>query len=82
MSKSEQQDTLADFMPWPQWVEAGHGGEVIKTHGQALWTIRKFSKKLIASGQLIPRRGPGGSLVGSRFGEVVLEALREDAVND
>lgn len=71
-------ERLGDFKPWRVWV-ADDAEAVFPTFASFEWFVRKHSKRLIESGEYIPRRGQGGSLAGPRLGEVVLEILREEA---
>ena len=72
-------ESLADFKPWPAWLLAGEGGKVLPSPGALQWFVRKHRKRLVESGQLILRSGPGGHYVGPDFGSVVLEILREES---
>ncbi len=79
-SKSTQQvgERLSDFKPWPKWLME-EGGDVMRSPGSLQWFIRKHRKRLVDSGQLILRSGPGGHFVGPRFGSIVIELLREES---
>lgn len=61
-----------------EWVEQ-HGGSVFRTHGAFEWFVRQHRDELLASGELIVRKGAGGTLIGPRFGEVVAEILRRES---
>lgn len=80
-SKSVQQvsESLRDFKPLTTWLLEKQGGAVLKTPGGAQWFIRNHRERLVKSGQLLLRGGPGGFHVGPRFGEIVLEILREES---
>ena len=79
-SKHQQpSERIGDFKPWPEWLLAGEGGDVFRSPGAISWFIRKHRKRLVDSGQLILRGGPGGHYVGPRFGELVLQILREES---
>ena len=69
-------ERVADFMPIRNWV-AFHGGDMFRTFSSMDWFIRRNRERLLASGQLIIRNGPGGNVVGPRFDDIVLEILRE-----
>jgi len=74
----ETDERCADFMTHRAWV-ADRGGELFSTFSSAEWFIRLHRQRLVESGQLIIRRGSGGSLVGPRFDAVVLQILREES---
>ena len=80
MNKSAEQETLADLMPWPQWLQCGGGGKVFTTGGSVLWFTRKHKKRLVDKGALILRKGPGGHLVNApRFESEALQIMREES---
>ena len=81
MTSKEQQvsECIGDFKPWPEWLMAGEGGAVFRSPGSINWFIRKHRQRLVESGQLILRSGPGGHYVGPRFGAIVLEILRNES---
>ena len=70
---------LGDYKPWPEWLLAGQGGNVLRSPGALQWFVRKHRKRLVESGQLILRAGPGGHFCGPRFGDEVLKILREES---
>lgn len=72
-------ESLSDFLPWKEWLLSGNGGKVIRSPGSLEWHLRKHRKRLVESGQLILRNGPGGHFVGPRFGEELLAILREES---
>jgi len=72
-------ERLSDFQTWPDWLMQ-EGGDILHSPGALQWFIRKHRKRLVDSGQLILRSGPGGHFVGPRFGSLVLEILREESV--
>jgi len=74
---AENSERLADFKPWRVWV-ADDASPVFRTFSSFEWFVRCHRDRLVESGQLIPRSGPGGSLVGPRIDYVVLEIMREE----
>ena len=74
----QQGERLSDFKRWPQWLME-EGGDVLRSPGALQWLIRRHRKRLVESGQLILRSGPGGHYVGPQFGTIVLEILREES---
>lgn len=70
-------ESLKEYMPWRLWAQQGHGGAALATVGAVEWFIRHHKEQLAREGHLIPRRGPGGHLVGPKFGEAVLRIMRE-----
>jgi len=66
------------FVGWETYLKNHHsmGGEVFKTRDSLEWFCRCHTEALIASGQLVPRRGPAGTLYGPHFTKVALEILR------
>ena len=81
-SKQQSGERISEFKPWPQWLLAGEGGDVLGSPGAVAWFIRKHRKRLVDSGQLILRSGPGGHFCGPRFGEEVLRILREESARN
>lgn len=61
-----------------RWVEE-NGGDLFRTHSSLEWFIRNHRQELIESGELIPRRGPGGHLIGLDFGRVALAIMQRQA---
>lgn len=53
-----------------------YGGDVFPTRGSLEWFIRQHRAELIGSGELIVRRGAGGSLIGPGFGRLAVEILQ------
>jgi hypothetical protein len=76
---SLRSESLSDFRPWTEWLLEGRGGAVLSSPGAVQWFCRKHRQRLVDSGQLILRSGPGGHYVGPRFSQVVLEILREES---
>ena len=66
------------YVGWETYLKNHHsmGGEVFKTRDSLDSFCRRHTDSLVASGQLIPRRGPAGTLYGPHFTEVALEILR------
>ena len=79
MGKQAEQLELRDFKRWQVWLREGHGGGVITTPGQLEWLMRKHRDRLVSSGQLILRSGPGGHFVGPQFGAVLLRLIRAES---
>ncbi|WP_078119610.1 hypothetical protein [Thiosocius teredinicola] len=75
MSKSY---TPLDFKKRREWV-IEDGGELFGTVGSFDWFVRQHRQELVDSGELIIRRGPGGSLVGPGFGDVAIGILQREA---
>mgnify|MGYP001196876948 FL=1 len=71
------------FVGWKTYLKnhRSAGGEVFKTRDSLEWFCRRNTEALIASGQLIPRRGPAGTLYGPHFTQVALNILREIQLN-
>ena len=70
--------SLKDFLRPGPWVEQ-HGGEMFKTVGAVNWMIRQHKQELVDSGELIIRRGPGGTWLGPGFGRIALEIIRRES---
>ena len=81
MENSQQcaSEQLSDFKKWPDWLIEKGDRSPLGTPGAVQWFCRKHRKKLVASGQLILRRGPGGFWVGPKFDEVCLQIMREES---
>ena len=75
--------SLEQFVGWKTYLKhhRSAGGEVFKTRDSLEWFCRRNTEALIASGQLIPRRGPAGTLYGPHFTQVALNILREIQLN-
>ena len=67
------------YVGWETYLKnhRSSGGEVFKTRDSLEWFCRRHTAALIASGQLIPRRGPAGTLYGPQFTQVALKIFRE-----
>lgn len=50
--------------------------DIFPTWATLEWFIRQHRQELIASGQLIVRRGSSGTLLGPQFEHVVLDIMR------
>ena len=74
----QQSERLRDFKRWSEWLRE-EGGEVLHSPGAFQWFVRSHRERLVDSGQLILRSGPGGHYVGPKFGAIVLEILREES---
>jgi hypothetical protein len=75
----EQNHSTEQFVGWETYLKNHHslGGEVFKSRDSLEWFCRRHTNALIASGQLVPRKGPAGTLYGPLFTKVALEILRE-----
>ncbi len=71
-------EKVSEFITVRDWA-ADHGGDAFRTFSALEWFIRRHRAELVESGQLILRKGQGGSLVGPRFGELTLEILRRES---
>jgi len=67
-----------DYLKHRDWV-AEHGGAMFPTVGALEWFVRNHRQELIESGELIVRRGPGGTLVGPGFGRLAVEIVQREA---
>lgn len=74
----QSSERLSDFLPWPDWLMQ-EGGSIMASPGALQWFIRKHRQRLVDSGKLILRSGPGGHFVHRDFGSIVLEILREES---
>lgn len=73
-------EDIHKFRPWRDWAQAGSGGALLPTASAVEWFMRRHRQRLITEGVLLPRRGPGGSLIDlERFGDVALRIVREAA---
>ena len=74
----EQNYSTEQYVGWKTYLKNHHsmGGEVFKTRDSLEWFCRCHADALVASGQLIPRRGPAGTLYGPLFTKVALQILR------
>ncbi|HPE80182.1 MAG TPA: hypothetical protein PKZ35_09245 [Gammaproteobacteria bacterium] len=68
----------ADFRKHRDWV-AEHGGDLFPTIGAFEWFVRQHRQELINSGELIVRRGPGGTLVGPNFGRLAITIVQRES---
>ena len=69
--------TVADFKSARDWV-AENGGDLFPTFSAYEWLKRKHRDELLASGELITRRGRGGDLLGPGFGRVAVQILQRE----
>jgi hypothetical protein len=67
----------ADFTRPRLWRKK-HGGDTFQTDGSLDWFIRQHKSELVDSGELIVRRGPGGTLLGPNFGRVAVKILQRE----
>lgn len=74
---NQAQYSAADFRKAREWV-ADCGGDLFPTFGSFEWFIRLHRDELLRSGELIVRRGSGGSLVGPNFGKVAIRILQQE----
>ena len=79
----ELNHSIEQYVGWETYLKHHHfmGGEVFKTRDSLEWFCRCHTDALIASGQLVPRRGPAGTLYGPHFTEVALKIFRDTQVN-
>lgn len=70
---------MSDFMPLKNWISAGRGGEQFDSEDKVGWILRTHRKDLIKAGELIPGRGSRPTLVGPRFGILMLDILRRES---
>ena len=75
--------SLEQFVGWKTYLKhhRSAGGEVFKTRDSLEWFCRCHTDALLASGQLIPRRGPAGTLYGPLFTQVALKIFRDIQLN-
>lgn len=76
--QSSEPHAPAEYLRYRDWV-AQQGGAVFPTVGSFEWFIRRHRDELIQSGELIVRRGPGGTLVGPGFGRLAVAIMRREA---
>ena len=69
--------TSADFKRARDWV-AEEGGGIFPKFSSFEWFKRQHRDELVASGEIITRRGKGGDLVGPNFGRVAVEILQRE----
>ena len=52
--------SMEQFVGWETYLKNHHsmGGEVFKSRDSLEWFCRRHANALIASGQLVPRKGP------------------------
>lgn len=74
-------ERLSDFLPWPDWLMR-EGAAIMASPGALQWFVRKHRRRLVDSGKLILRGGPGGHYVHRDFGVVVLQILREESARN
>ena len=79
----EQNYSTEQYVGWETYLKNHHsmGGEVFKTRDSLEWFCRCHTDALVASGQLIPRRGAAGTLYGPHFTQVALKIFREIQLN-
>ena len=75
----EARQSSEQFVGWKTYLKhhRSAGGEVFKTRDSLEWFCRCHTDALLASGQLIPRRGPAGTLYGPLFTQVALKIFRD-----
>jgi hypothetical protein len=71
--------TAKDYMRSRDWV-AEHGGPVFPTFSAFEWFVRHHRAELQEAGELIIRRGGGGSLVGPGFGRLAVEIMQRKQI--
>jgi hypothetical protein len=74
----EPNHSTEQYVGWETYLKNHHsmGGEVFKTRDSLEWFCRCHTDALVASGQLVPRRGPAGTLYGPLFTQVALKIFR------
>lgn len=79
----DRHQSSEQFVGWETYLKHHHslGGEVFKTRDSLEWFCRRHTEALIASGQLVPRRGPAGTLYGPHFTQVALNIFRDLQLN-
>ena len=75
---SNLEHSIADFRKAREWVSE-RGGDIFPTLGSLEWFIRTHRHELIRSGQLIVRRGSGGTLIGPEFDRVALQIIQRES---
>lgn len=75
---SNLQNRAADYRKVRDWV-AECGGDLFPTIGSFEWFVRLHRDELLRSGELIIRRGTGGSLVGPNFDRVAIAILQRES---
>lgn len=68
----------AQYRKFRDWVSE-HGGDLFPTAGSFEWFVRQHRRELIESGELIVRRGPGGTLVGPNFSRLAVEIMQRES---
>lgn len=67
--------TASDYKRARDWV-AENGGDTFPTFSSFEWFLRQHRAELIASGEVIVRRGQVGTLIGPGFGRLAVEILK------
>jgi hypothetical protein len=65
----------SDFVRARDWVPE-KGGDTFPTQSSFEWFVRQHRAELMASGEVIVRRGTGGTLVGPGFGELAIAIMQ------
>jgi len=68
----------SDFVKAREWVRQ-HGGSLFPTFGAFQWFMRQHRDRLIRSGEVIARRGAGGTVVGPGFGALAVKIMQEES---
>lgn len=74
---STPQHRVADYRKARDWV-ADNGGDMFPTFSSFEWFVRMHRDELLRSGELIIRRGSGGTLVGPRFDLVAVRIMQRN----
>ena len=71
------------FVGWETYLKnhRAMGGEIFKTRDSLEWFCRRHTEVLVTSGQLVPRRGPAGTLYGPHFTQIALKIFRDIQLN-
>ena len=77
---SDANTPLMELTPLKTW-HLQSGGHVFPTFGSMQWFIRTHRDVLIEQGCLLPGRGGRHSLLTSKFEDVVMTLLMDDALN-
>lgn len=78
MQNHEISKSISDFILARRWVNE-QGAGAFPSFASLEWFIRHHRAELMESGQLIGRRGSSGTLIGPKFGDLVLDILRRES---
>jgi len=71
-------ESISDFILARRWVNE-QGAGAFPSFASLEWFIRHHRAELVESRQLIVRRGSSGTLIGPKFGDLVLDILRRES---